>query len=108
MTTLVTHSTEKTEAMDPLELIADPKLARLLNVSLRSLARWDADKKNNFPPPVLINSRKFRRRAEIEAWLHERALASLQPAPNPVRRPPAETASEAPGKNHKTRTAHDA
>lgn len=82
------------EQHDPLELIADPALAKLLNVSLRTFARWDADSKNDFPRPVVINGRKFRRRAKIETWLHERALASLaptKPAPRqaPVKRPTA-------------------
>lgn len=80
---------------DPLELMRDPQVAKLLNVSLRTIARWDADPNNDFPPPVNINARKYRRRAEIEVWLHKRALASLEPAAKPARRPPTAAASQA-------------
>lgn len=92
----MTRDMEKTmERIDPLELISDPKLSNLLNISLRTFARWDADPNNDFPAPVIINVRKYRRRAEIEAWLHKRALASLEPAAKPARRPPTATASQA-------------
>jgi predicted DNA-binding transcriptional regulator AlpA len=65
------------ERIDPLELISDPKLAQLLNLSLRSFARWDAEAGNDFPKPVYINRRKFRRRGEIEEWLRRCARDSL-------------------------------
>ncbi len=80
---------------DPLVLIPDPKVAKLLNVSLRTIARWDADPDNDFPPPVIISARKYRRRAQIEAWLHKRAIAYLESAAKPARTPPGATASQA-------------
>jgi len=64
-------------ALDNLELIPDPALAKKLGKSLRTLARWDDDASLGFPPPVVINKRKHRRVHEIEAWLSRRALASL-------------------------------
>jgi predicted DNA-binding transcriptional regulator AlpA len=64
-------------ATDNLELIADPVLAKKLGRSLRTLARWDDDHSLGFPKPIVINKRKHRRVAEIEAWLSRRALASL-------------------------------
>jgi predicted DNA-binding transcriptional regulator AlpA len=54
---------------DPLDLIRDPQVAKLLGVSLRTLARWDADPDNNFPRPIIVNARKSRPRGELEAWL---------------------------------------
>jgi predicted DNA-binding transcriptional regulator AlpA len=71
-------SITSTKHIDSLELIADPKLAKLLGFSLRSFCRWDADENLGFPPPISINGRNHRRRADIEAWLRERALASFK------------------------------
>ncbi len=64
-------------ALANIELVADPVLAKKLGKSLRTLARWDDDPSLGFPKPVVINCRKHRRVAEIEAWLNRRALASL-------------------------------
>lgn len=64
-------------ALDNLELIPDPQLAKKLGKSLRTLARWDDDPSLGFPKPVVINRRKHRRAHEVEAWLNKRALASL-------------------------------
>jgi predicted DNA-binding transcriptional regulator AlpA len=64
-------------ALDNLELIPDPQLAKKLGKSLRTLARWDEKPEMDFPQPVVINKRKHRRVREIEAWLNRRALASL-------------------------------
>jgi predicted DNA-binding transcriptional regulator AlpA len=66
------------EPSDPLELIRDPAVAKLLNVSLRSIARWDKDPEDDFPEPIVINGRKYRRRAKLEEWMRKRALTSLQ------------------------------
>lgn len=64
--------------IDDLELIADPKLAKLLGFSLRSFARWDNDPSTGFPAPIKINGRNHRRRAEVDAWLKARALGSMK------------------------------
>ncbi len=84
------------DTVDPLELIADPKLAKLLDVSLRSIARWDEadDGENKIPAPVVINGRKYRRRAEVEAWLRKRALIALAPQKTTSRKAPAKRPSE--------------
>ena len=81
--------------VDPLELVPDPKITRLFGVSLRSLARWDADEKNDFPRPIVINGRKYRRRAAVEAWLQKRALAALK-ASKPKPAPPHKTQDKKP------------
>ena len=103
-------------AADPLELLADPKVARLLSVSLRTLARWDADPNSDFPPPVIHNGRKYRQRQALEAWLRKRALDSLQAnakpgrpraksSPSPAKKPASPAAASV--SPRKRRTAHD-
>ncbi len=64
-------------ALDNLELIPDPQLAKKLGKSLRTFARWDEKPEMGFPKPIPINGRKHRRVRDIEAWLNKRALASL-------------------------------
>jgi predicted DNA-binding transcriptional regulator AlpA len=54
------------------KLIPDPQVARELGRSLRTLARWDEDPKLNFPKPVPIKGRKYRRADELAAWLASR------------------------------------
>jgi hypothetical protein len=105
------EKTKVFESRDPLDLIADPKLARLLGVSLRTLARWDADPDNDFPAPVILNGRKYRRRGQVEAWLHERALTALTAptSPSPSHMPGTAIVTEAPAKKPgKTRSARGA
>ena len=68
----------KDHLTDSLELISDPKLAKLLGFSLRTFARWENDESSGFPRAIVINGRNHRRRVEIEAWLRERAVASLR------------------------------
>jgi predicted DNA-binding transcriptional regulator AlpA len=65
--------------LDNIELIADPLLAKKLGVSTRTLARWDEEPEKGLPKPIVFSRRKYRRAHEIEAWINERALASLGP-----------------------------
>jgi hypothetical protein len=58
--------------LDHLELIPDSKLRKLLGKSPRTIGRWDDNPSLGFPPPVIINKRKHRRKDEVEAWLRER------------------------------------
>jgi predicted DNA-binding transcriptional regulator AlpA len=64
-------------ATDNPKLIPDPQVARELGRNLRTLARWDKDPELNFPKPVRIKRRKYRRADEMAAWLNGRPLASL-------------------------------
>lgn len=64
-------------ALDNLELIPDPQLAKKLGKSLRTLARWDEKPEMGFPKPIILGRYKHRRVAEVDAWLSGRALASL-------------------------------
>jgi hypothetical protein len=50
------------------QLVPDPKVAKLFDVTGRTIDRWDLDPKLNFPKAVEINGRKYRRRVEIRAF----------------------------------------
>lgn len=63
-------------ATDNPKLIPDPQVAKDLGRSLRTLARWDEDPKLNFPKPVPIKGRKYRRADELAAWLKARVLSA--------------------------------
>lgn len=77
-------------AADPLELMPDPQVARVLGVSLRTLARWDANPELGFPLPTVINRRKFRRRVELDAWVISKVakVAAAVQAPATAAPPP--------------------
>lgn len=62
------------------ELIPAPKLAAELGRTRRTLARWMADERLNFPKPIKIRDRLFFRRSEWEAWKAERILKSIEEA----------------------------
>ncbi len=99
--------------IDDLTLISDPALAKELNKSLRSFARWDADPNSTFPRPIYIHRRKHRRVKQVEEWLRACALEAIDKQPGAVsksaRQAPATIAAEAPAKKpRKTRTARDA
>jgi hypothetical protein len=57
-------------------LIPDTKVALRYGVVLRTLARWDANPDLGFPPAVFINSRKYRRAEELDAFDRARGTAS--------------------------------
>ncbi len=49
-------------------LIADRRVAERYDVSVRTLARWDALPELNFPPPIYIRDRRYRELAKLEGW----------------------------------------
>jgi hypothetical protein len=49
------------------ELVPRPTAAKEFGVSLRTVCRWEADKKPGFDDPVKIGPRVFHRRSGIEA-----------------------------------------
>jgi hypothetical protein len=54
---------------DKVALIPDPIVARKrYSVSLRTLDRWDRNKKLGFPPPRYINGRKYRDDIELDEF----------------------------------------
>ena len=58
------------DAVDP-----DAKVAKQLGIHIKSLPRWDARPELNFPKPLYINGRKYRRRREIQEFLRRAAVA---------------------------------
>src|SRR5262249_51162054 len=58
------------EAVDP-----DRTVAKQLGIHIKSLPRWDRRPELNFPKPLYINGRKYRRRREVQDFLRRAALA---------------------------------
>jgi DNA-binding transcriptional MerR regulator len=54
------------------DLLPDPEVARRYGVNPRTLFRWDDQPALNFPRPIRINNRKYRRLHELESWERER------------------------------------
>jgi hypothetical protein len=53
----------------PDDLIPDSQVAdHRYHVHIKTLGRWDSNLKLGFPPPVVINGRKYRRRRELEEF----------------------------------------
>ena len=57
------------------DLLPDSHVALRYKVDPRTIARWDARPTLNFPKPVRINTRKYRRVSELETWERERAAS---------------------------------
>jgi hypothetical protein len=52
-------------------------IAHRYSVTPRTVDRWRASPKLNFPPPdLVINNREYRKIATIEAWERKRATAT--------------------------------
>jgi hypothetical protein len=58
------------DAVDP-----DAKVAKQLGIHIKSLMRWDTRPGLNFPKPIYINGRKYRRRREVQDFLRRAAVA---------------------------------
>jgi hypothetical protein len=52
----------------PPEWLPDPLVAKRYSVNPRTLRRWDEDASLDFPPVILINGRRYRELAALEAW----------------------------------------
>jgi hypothetical protein len=53
----------------------DSTVAKRLGVHPKSLPRWDNRPGLNFPRPIYINGRKYRRRREVQEFLRNAAVA---------------------------------
>ena len=49
-------------------LIPDPQVARRYGVSSMTIYRWDHDPDLDFPKPIRIRKRKYRREKQLIAW----------------------------------------
>jgi hypothetical protein len=67
------------DAVDP-----DAKVARQLGIHIKSLLRWDKRPGLNFPKPLVINGRKYRRRREVQEFLRRAAVAHASKAKSTV------------------------
>jgi hypothetical protein len=54
---------------------ADSKVAAHLGVHPKSLPRWDRRPELQFPPPIYINGRRYRRWDQIEEFVRRAAVA---------------------------------
>jgi hypothetical protein len=56
-------------------LLPDPRVAARYDVTPRTIDNWDRQPALNFPKPIRINRRKYRRLNELENWERERAAS---------------------------------
>jgi hypothetical protein len=56
----------------PDDLLPDLKVAERYQVTLRTVHRWDEDPELDFPKPLWIRNRKYRRVKELERWERKR------------------------------------
>lgn len=63
---MTTHDDERS-------LVPTREVVRRYGVTDRTLAAWTARRETEFPLPVVVNGRKFWRRAELEAWERTRS-----------------------------------
>jgi hypothetical protein len=58
----------------------DPKVARRFNVCQKTIDRWSKNPTLDFPKPMEINGRKYRKVRELEEWSAARVRASIRKA----------------------------
>ncbi len=59
-------------------LIPDPKVCERYDISDMTLYRWDRDPDLNFPPPIRINRRKYRKLSALMKWERARAKQTTE------------------------------
>jgi hypothetical protein len=57
-----------TETTDKSVLLPDPAVAKRYGVHPFTLRRWDENPDLGFPPLVLVNGRRYREVAKLDAW----------------------------------------
>jgi hypothetical protein len=55
------------------ELLPEKLVAQRYHVSKKTLRQWDQRDDMNFPPPLILGGRRYRRLSELVAWEIERA-----------------------------------
>jgi hypothetical protein len=58
----------------PDDLIPDSQVARRYGIHIKTVGRWDTYSKLKFPPPVVINGRRYRRRRDLEEFERRQAV----------------------------------
>jgi hypothetical protein len=54
-------------------LLPDSKVRHRYGVCSRTIARWERNPRLGFPAALVVNHRKYRRLAELQAWERVRA-----------------------------------
>jgi hypothetical protein len=54
------------------DLLPDPLVAARYRVTPRTIYRWDQQSDLDFPRPIVIHGRKYRRVKELESWERKR------------------------------------
>jgi hypothetical protein len=67
--------------------LASPAVAKRYSKCTKTIERWEKDQSLNFPRPMIINGRKFRRLRELEAWEIRRAALCTSPKTAAVNSP---------------------
>jgi hypothetical protein len=57
-----------TEAADKSVLLPDPVVAKRYGVHPFTLRRWDKNPALKFPPVIMVNGRRYREIAKLDAW----------------------------------------
>jgi predicted DNA-binding transcriptional regulator AlpA len=69
-----TGTHQAVEAIDAADvLLPDPKVTERYGITAMTLWRWDHDEKLNFPPPIRIGRRKYRKLSELVAFERDAA-----------------------------------
>jgi hypothetical protein len=72
------------DAIEPDELVPDPKVSREFGVSAMTLWRWDRDPQLaqlGWPAPIEIRRRKFRSRKQLESFKAKMLRNALKERP---------------------------
>jgi hypothetical protein len=64
----LSHQVDLVADEDVGELVPDPQVCREFQITAMTLWRWDHDPELEFPPPIRIRKRKFRRRSALEIF----------------------------------------
>jgi hypothetical protein len=59
----------------------DAKVAKRLDVHIKTIKRWDRRPALGFPKPIIINGRTYRDNGELDAFLLRAAVAHAKTTP---------------------------
>jgi hypothetical protein len=77
---------EDAEGDDPDAFVPDPLVCREFGIDRMTLFRWDAKLDLGFPPPIIINGRKFRSRRMLESFKARALRAAIAAMNDPGQR----------------------
>ena len=74
-----------TEITNQSVLLPDPAVARRYGVHPFTLRRWDKKRDLGFPPVIIVNNRRYREVAKLDAWdrKNSREAATLRAGQTP-------------------------